>query len=73
LDVDYQKESIIDAVTICIEDKDFRKKCAETDNPYYIGDAGKKIAEILAEVPLSRELICKQMTLKGEIKNGWYR
>jgi UDP-hydrolysing UDP-N-acetyl-D-glucosamine 2-epimerase len=73
IDVDYKKESIIDAITGCIEDKDFRKKCAETHNPYYIGGAGKKIAEVLAEVTLDRKLIRKQMTLKGEAKTGWYR
>jgi len=73
LDAEYQKESIIDAITKCTEDEIFRKKCTETDNPYYMGDAGKKIAEVIAEVPLDRVLIRKQMTLKGEAKNGWYR
>jgi UDP-hydrolysing UDP-N-acetyl-D-glucosamine 2-epimerase len=73
IDADYTKESIIDAVTECIADKKFRKKCSETHNPYYIGDAGKKIAKVLAEVKLDRELIRKKMMLKGEIKAGWYR
>ena len=73
IDEDYKKESIVDAVTGCIEDKDFKKKCSETHNPYYIGGAGKKIAEVLAEVTLDRKLIRKQMTLKGEVKTGWYR
>jgi UDP-hydrolysing UDP-N-acetyl-D-glucosamine 2-epimerase len=72
-DEDYKKESIIDAVIGCIEDKDFRKKCSETNNPYYIGNAGKKIAEVLADVPLGKRLIRKQMMLKGEAKTGWYR
>jgi len=73
LNAGYNKESIIDAITKCTKDEVFRKKCAETDNPYYMGDAGKKIAEVLAEVALDRALIRKQMTLKGEAKNGWYR
>ena len=73
IDADYTKESIIDAVTECIADKKFRKKCSETHNPYYIGDAGKKIAKVLAEVKLDRELIRKKMMLKGEVKTGWYR
>jgi len=73
LDVDYKKESITGAIVKCIENNNFRKNCAKTDNPYYMGDAGKKIAEILATVPLGRKLIRKQMTLKGETKNGWYR
>ena len=73
LDADYKKESIVDAVIDCIENNDFRKKCTKTHNPYYLGDAGKKIAEVLAEVTLDRKLIRKQMTLKGESKTGWYR
>ncbi len=73
LDTDYKKESIIDAVKKCIEDKNFRERCAKTDNPYYMGNAGKKIAKVLCEVQLDEELIRKQMTLKGEFSNGWYR
>ena len=73
IDADYKKDLIIDAVSKSIEDKDFRKKCTETDNPYYIGGAGKKIAKVLAEIKLNRDLTRKQMTLKGEIKTGWYR
>ena len=68
-----KKESIINAVISCIEDRDVRKKCFNTNNPYYIGDAGKKIAKVLAEVTLGRKLIRKQMMLKGESKTGWYR
>jgi len=73
IDADYKKESIINAVISCIEDRDVRKKCFNTNNPYYIGDAGKKIAKVLAEVNLGRKLIRKQMMLKGESKTGWYR
>ena len=73
IDADYKKESIINAVISCIEDRDVRKKCFNTNNPYYIGDAGKKIAKVLAEVTLGRKLIRKQMMLKGESKTGWYR
>ncbi len=73
IDVDYKKEPIIDAVISCIDDKNVRKKCLDTDNPYYIGDAGKKIAEVLSDIKLDSTLIRKQMMLKGEAKAGWYR
>jgi len=73
IDADYKKESIINAVISCIDDRNVRKKCFNTNNPYYIGDAGKKIAKVLAEVDLGRKLIRKQMMLKGESKTGWYR
>ena len=50
----------------------FRNVCRETTNPYYLGDAGKKIAAVLAEVPLNQDLLRKEMTLKGEVKDGWF-
>jgi len=74
LDADYNTESIVYAVNKCIEDKDFRKTCSETDNPYYMGNAGKKIAEVLAKVTLdTTTLIRKKMTLQGECNDGWCR
>jgi UDP-N-acetylglucosamine 2-epimerase (non-hydrolysing)/GDP/UDP-N,N'-diacetylbacillosamine 2-epimerase (hydrolysing) len=42
-------------------------------NPYGRGDAGKKIADILASVPLDQKLLRKGMTLRGEAKDGWFR
>jgi len=73
LDTGYETKSIVNTVMKCIEDDKFRRICSETDNPYYLGDAGKKIAEILAKVPLDTKLIRKQMMLRGEVSNGWYR
>jgi UDP-hydrolysing UDP-N-acetyl-D-glucosamine 2-epimerase len=73
LDTDYNTESIVDSVNKCIEDKYFRKKCSETDNPYYIGNAGKKIAGVLAKVTLDTTLIRKKMTLQGKCNDGWFR
>ena len=43
------------------------------ENPYGLGDAGIKIAEELARVPLDTDLIRKRMTLKGVVKDGWYQ
>jgi UDP-hydrolysing UDP-N-acetyl-D-glucosamine 2-epimerase len=73
IDADYDTHSIIDAVSRCFEDEKFRKECRDTDNPYYLGDAGKKISDELAKVSLDEALIRKQMTLLGETKGGWYR
>jgi UDP-hydrolysing UDP-N-acetyl-D-glucosamine 2-epimerase len=73
LDANYCTSSVVDAVMCCIDDDEFRKACRETDNPYYLGDAGKKIAEVLASVPIDEALIRKQMTLRGECENDWYR
>jgi UDP-hydrolysing UDP-N-acetyl-D-glucosamine 2-epimerase len=73
IDVKYSKQSIIDAIKICLADSDFRKKCKDTDNPYFLGEAGKKIAEIINNTAFNDKLLRKKMTLLGESQDGWYR
>lgn len=73
VDAEYSRESIAAAVRKCLFDGDFRSQCRTTDNPYYLGGAGKKVAAVLAEVPLGQKLLRKAMTLKGEASDGWYR
>lgn len=73
IDAEYDVKSIISTVNKCLYDASFRKICRETDNPYYLGNAGLKVASVLSEVELDQKLIRKEMTLKGEVKNGWHR
>ncbi len=73
IDAGYDCERILAAIKRCLLDDEFRKACQTTNNPYYLGDAGKKIAAVLASVPLNQALIRKAMTLKGERRDGWYR
>ncbi len=73
IDTGYDDQEIVAAITRCFQDKAFRKMCQISDNPYYLGDAGKKIARILATVPIDQTLLRKAMTLRGEIREGWYR
>lgn len=73
IDTNYEAEKIISDISKCLFDNQFRYVCRSTDNPYYIGDAGKKIAEILASTSLNENLIRKKMTLRGECNNNWYR
>jgi UDP-N-acetylglucosamine 2-epimerase (non-hydrolysing)/GDP/UDP-N,N'-diacetylbacillosamine 2-epimerase (hydrolysing) len=73
VDVDYDASNIVAVVKKCFYDDNFRNQCTATDNPYYLGDAGKKIADILASIPLGKKIIRKKMTLRGEEKNGWFR
>ncbi len=73
LDVTYNEKEIHDAIKKCLFDGTFRQQCSSTDNPYYLGDAGKKVADVLASVVLDQNLIRKKMTLRGEVKDGWYR
>lgn len=73
LDVSYDCSAITEAVRRCLFDEKFRELCRRADNPYGLGDAGPKIANVLATVPLGQNLIRKRMTLKGETKDGWFR
>lgn len=73
LDAAYSTEAIATAVQRCLFDEDFRTLCRRAENPYWIGDAGPKIANVLATVELGQRLIRKRMTLKGEAKDGWFR
>jgi len=73
IDAGYDQQEIVVAVNRCLHDSDFRKISETTDNPYYLGDAGKKIASVLSSVKLDQKLLKKAMTLKGEERDGWYR
>jgi UDP-hydrolysing UDP-N-acetyl-D-glucosamine 2-epimerase len=73
IDVDYNATNIVAVVKKCFYDDEFRILCETTDNPYYLGEAGKKIADVLASIPLGKKIIRKKMTLRGEAKDGWYQ
>lgn len=73
LDAPYSAEAIAAAVERCLFDEAFRAGCRSAENPYWIGDAGPKIAHVLATVELGQRLIRKRMTLRGEAKDGWFR
>jgi UDP-N-acetylglucosamine 2-epimerase (non-hydrolysing)/GDP/UDP-N,N'-diacetylbacillosamine 2-epimerase (hydrolysing) len=73
LDADYDADSISAAMRQCLYDEDFRGLCRRAENPYWLGDAGPKIAKVLATVPLDQTIIRKRMTLKGETHDGWFR
>ena len=73
LTTDYNESEIRKAILTCLFDKSFREICRTSHNPYGIGDAGSKIADVLREVTLDESLLRKKMMLKGEVKDGWYR
>jgi UDP-N-acetylglucosamine 2-epimerase (non-hydrolysing)/GDP/UDP-N,N'-diacetylbacillosamine 2-epimerase (hydrolysing) len=73
IDAEYDADAIYQAVRRCLFDDDFRVLCSRVENPYGVGDAGPKIAHVLAQVPLDRTLIRKGMTLRGEAREGWFR
>jgi UDP-hydrolysing UDP-N-acetyl-D-glucosamine 2-epimerase len=73
IDTAYDEISITTAVEKGLFDESFRSVCRNTENPYYLGDAGKKIAAVLSSVALDQYFIRKAMTNSGEEKDGWYR
>lgn len=59
----YEPADIEAAIRRCLTDEAFIAHCRSAKNPYGVGDAGPKIAEVLATVPLDSALITKQMTI----------
>ena len=60
--VDYQQNSIKDAIIKCLTDDSFRLKCKDVINPYGSGNSGKIIADFLSEVNLGYKTLNKQIT-----------
>lgn len=73
IDVGYDAAAIAAAMRCCLYDEAFRSLCRLAENPYWLGDAGPKIADVLATVQLGQQIIRKRMTLKGEMHDGWFR
>ena len=73
LDAGYDADQIVQTTKRCLFDMKFRGECLTGENPYWLGDAGPKIANVLATVPLDQRLIRKRMTLRGETREGWFR
>jgi UDP-N-acetylglucosamine 2-epimerase (non-hydrolysing)/GDP/UDP-N,N'-diacetylbacillosamine 2-epimerase (hydrolysing) len=63
IDVDYDVESIVRATLSCLFDDEFRAKCRNGVNPYYLGGASNLIAQTLADIPIDRYLLRKRMTV----------
>ena len=73
IDAPYDTEAIYAAVRRCLEDDAFRRRCRTAPNPYWMGNAGRKIADVLSTVPLDGRLLRKGMTLRGETRDGWFQ
>lgn len=62
IDVDYDKDQIIKAIEKSLYDEKFREKCKKCENPYGRGEAGKKVAEVLATMRIDKNLLQKKIT-----------
>jgi UDP-hydrolysing UDP-N-acetyl-D-glucosamine 2-epimerase len=62
IDAPYNEEAIIQAIVRCATDAQCRQSAKNCRNPYGIGNAGARIAQTLATIPLDRKLLQKKMT-----------
>ena len=62
LDTAYNAEEILAAIHRSVMDEAFRHQCQTCKNPYGAGNAGPKIAEVLATIPIDLHLLQKKMT-----------
>jgi UDP-N-acetylglucosamine 2-epimerase (non-hydrolysing)/GDP/UDP-N,N'-diacetylbacillosamine 2-epimerase (hydrolysing) len=62
LDVSYDANAIEAALRRSAFDEAFRQQCATCENPYGAGNAGPRITEVLATVPINADLLRKRMT-----------
>ena len=62
VDVSYDTMAIYHAIKHSIEDDDYRINCAICKNPYGAGNAGPRISEVLATLPIDNRLLQKKMT-----------
>lgn len=62
IDAGYDTEAILAACRTALFDLGFRERSRTCENPYGRGDAGPRIADVLATVPTGKQLIQKQIT-----------
>ncbi len=63
LDAGHDEKEITVAIWKSLFDDVFREHCRNVKNPYGVGDAGKKIADVLASIALDKKLTKKRMTI----------
>ena len=62
INVGYDKSQIINAILRTLEDEKFKEQVNNCNNPYGAGNAGKKITDTLATIPIDNRLLKKKMT-----------
>ena len=61
IDVDFDKEQIINAIQKTLFDSDFIKSVNKITNPYGDGQSAKKIVDILESIPINQQLVQKRI------------
>jgi UDP-hydrolysing UDP-N-acetyl-D-glucosamine 2-epimerase len=65
IDVSYDTETITQAIKKCLYDETFIQHCAQVNNPYGDGTAGRKVADILSSISVDERLIAKKTVFKN--------
>lgn len=73
IDCDYSSDQIYAQAIYALFDQEFKDKCRNLINPYWLGGAGGKIANVLASTEINSRLLRKKMVLRGEKSGEWYR
>ncbi len=74
IDSNYDSDEIESSINLCFYDSAFREKVSNSINPYGLGDAGIKIANVLANQDLDlKKILRKEMTIMGNVNDGWYQ
>lgn len=60
IDAGYAEAAIAAAIGKALGDPEFRAACARAVNPYGTGGSGRRIAEVLRDIPLDRRLLDKE-------------
>ena len=63
IDTSYNEDEISKAIDDCFNNLSFRNKSFNCKNPYGIGEAGKKIADIISKIPLDNNMLRKKHPL----------
>lgn len=61
IDVDYGRNNIIDGINKALTDKTYNEKLADCVNPYGDGKSGSRIAKILKNIVIDKDLIQKRI------------
>jgi UDP-N-acetylglucosamine 2-epimerase len=62
IDVGYNKLDIVKGIHFVLHDEEFKRRVKKKNNPYGDGHSGKKIVEILNNLPIDNTLLQKKST-----------
>ena len=62
IDVNYNTDAIVNGIGKALNNEAYRRQCRDCSNPYGAGNAGERIADVLATIDIDLDLLQKKMT-----------